>query len=359
MKIVTVLGTRPEIIRLSLIIKKLDSYSCHIVIHTGQNYDTNLHDIFMQELGVRKPDYYLDAKGSFAEQVAIILKKTEVILQKEKPDKFLVLGDTNSSLAAIIAKRLQIPVYHMEAGNRCFDDTVPEEINRRIIDHASDILLPYTQKSKENLLQEGIKGNRIFVTGNPILEVLNYFEKNIRKSNILEKIKIKKNNYFLVTLHRQENVDNPVRLTRFIDALNKISKNYTLPIIWSVHPRTKKMLEEKKYKIHKKVLLFKPFGLFDFIKLEKNAKCVLTDSGTVQEECSILHIPNVTLRDTTERPETLEVGSNIISGSEPESILKALAISMVKKSQWSPPIEYLQTNVSDVIVNILHSHYLP
>jgi len=359
MKIMTILGTRPEIIRLCLIIKKLDKVANQVLVHTGQNYDANLNEIFLKQLDVRKPDYWLGAKGSFGEQIAIILEKMEKIVRKEKPDRFLVLGDTNSSLAAIIVKRLGVKVFHMEAGNRCYDDRVPEEVNRRIIDHSSDILMPYTERSRANLLKEGIEGQRIYVTGNPIKEVLDNFEEEINQSKIIEKLKLKEKEYFLITLHREENVDRQERLLKFIKSFNQLAAKYRKPIIWSVHPRTRKRIDNlSKIKINKLIKLSEPLGLFDFVKLEKNAFCVLSDSGTVQEECCIFKVPNVTLRDTTERPETIEVGSNFLSGCEPITILKGVETVTGKERSWQPPKEYLAENVSDTVIKIVLSFYL-
>lgn len=359
MKIMTILGTRPEIIRLCLIIKKLDKYSNQVLVHTGQNYDFNLNEIFLNELGVRKIDYHLGAKGSFGEQIGTILKEIERIMLKEKPDRFLVLGDTNSSLAAIMAKRLGIMVLHMEAGNRCYDERVPEEVNRRIIDSSSHILMPYSERSRQNLIREGIPGEKIFVTGNPIKEVLDHFSNQIEKSLVLEKLKIEKNKYFLATLHREENVDDSERLRKFVSAFNLITAKYKLPFIWSVHPRTKKRLENRKLKLNKLIKASRPFGLFDFVHLEKNALCILSDSGTVQEEACIFQVPNVTLRDTTERPETIEAGSSILSGCEPLIILKAVEKAIRSSRDWSPPREYLYPNVSETVTKIILSYFKP
>lgn len=357
MKILTILGTRPELIRLNLIVKKLDKKCEHIIVHTGQNYDYTLDGVFLKELGIRKADYHLGARGTFAEEIATILSKLEEVIKKEKPDRFLVLGDTNSSIGAIVAKRLGIPVYHMEAGNRCYDDRVPEEVNRRIIDHSSDILMPYTYRSRENLLREGIPGYRIFVTGNPIKEVLDHYEKKINESSAFEKFEVTKNNYFLVTLHREENVDVVDRLKNFITAFEEIVKKYDMPLIWSVHPRTKKRMEENGIALKdKRIHLSEPLGLFDFIHLEKNAFCVLTDSGTVQEECSIFQMPTVTVRDTTERPETIDAGSNILSGNMPEDIVRCVETVTNSERKWKAPQEYLTENVSDTVINILMSH---
>ncbi len=357
MKVLTILGTRPEIIRLNIILKKLDALCEHIIVHTGQNYDVNLNDIFLQQLSVRKADYYLGARGSFAEEIGTILTGLEKIVRKEKPDRFLVLGDTNSSLGAIVTKRLGIPVYHMEAGNRCYDDRVPEEVNRRIIDHSSDILMPYTYRSRENLLREGIPGYRIFVTGNPIKEVLDAYKKPIDENQILSKFLLKEKKYFLVTLHREENVDEKERLMNFVTAFEKLVAEYQIPLVWSIHPRTKKRLEENGVKITNPLIhCSEPLGLFEFIKLEKNAFCVLTDSGTVQEECAIFQIPTVTVRDTTERPETIDAGSNILSGDDPNTIVRCVKTVTGSRRQWQAPQEYLVDNVSDTVINILFSH---
>jgi UDP-N-acetylglucosamine 2-epimerase (non-hydrolysing) len=359
MKIMTVLGTRPEIIRLSLIIEKLDKLYDHIFVHTGQNYDPNLNDIFFQQLGVRAPDTYLDAKGRFGEQVGVILSKSEQIMLGEKPDKFLVLGDTNSALAAIVAKRLGIPVYHMEAGNRCYDDRVPEEVNRRLIDHSSDVLMPYTERSRQNLLREGIPGQRIYVTGNPILEVIQHHEKQIASSDIFKILSIEPGGYFLITLHRAENVDGEQRLRQFTSALEQIQRRYGLPVIVSTHPHTRNKLQAFGISVdNPNIRLLEPFGFFDFVALEQKARCVLSDSGTVQEECAIFRVPNVTLRDVTERPETLECGSNILTGANPDLILDCVRTVLLRPPEWVPPAEYLAENVSQIVINIIAGfHY--
>jgi UDP-N-acetylglucosamine 2-epimerase (non-hydrolysing) len=354
MKIMTVLGTRPEIIRLSRIIEKLDNICDHILVHTGQNYSLNLNEIFFQQLGVRKPDLFLDARGSIGQQISTILSKIEELIMAEKPDKFLILGDTNSALSAFIAKRLSIPVYHMEAGNRCYDDRVPEEVNRRVIDHSSDILMPYTERSRQNLLQEGIPGRRIFVTGNPILEVIEHHNDQIMGSDIFKRLEIRLREYILVTLHRAENVDNEQRLRQFAEAFDKIQNQYKLPIIVSTHPHTRDKLQKFGIGINNsQIRLLEPFGFFDFVALEKSAFCVLSDSGTVQEECAIFKIPNVTLRDVTERPETLECGSNLLTGADPEQIMTCVEIAITKKGDWNPPEEYLVKNVSQTVISIL------
>jgi UDP-N-acetylglucosamine 2-epimerase (non-hydrolysing) len=357
MKIMTILGTRPEIIRLSKVIPKLDDVVNHVLVHTGQNYDHSLNEVFFNELNIRVPDYFLNIKGSFCEQMGQLFPSLESVIKKEHPDKILILGDTNSALSAIVAKKFSIPVYHMEAGNRCFDDRVPEEVNRRIIDHCSDILIPYTNNSKQNLINEGIDLKQIFVSGNPILEVIRSYESKIVSSIILDSLKILPKQYFLVTLHRSENVDVEERLNNFSDAFKQINRTYNLPVIVSTHPHTQKCIEGIA-KLDKKadVRYLPPFGMFDFVKLERNAKAVLSDSGTVQEECCIYKIPNVTLRDVTERPETIECGSNILSGANPEQILLCLDLVLSHEPNWEAPEEYLRLNVSNVIVNLLLGH---
>lgn len=355
MKIMTILGTRPEIIRLSRIIDKLDQFCDHILIHTGQNFDPNLSDIFFQQLNIRPPNYFLGVKGqTFGEQIGQIIAKSEEIMLKEKPDRLLILGDTNSCLSAIVAKRLGIPVYHLEAGNRCYDDRVPEEVNRRIIDHSSDILMPYTERSRDNLIKEGIENNRIYVIGNPIFEVIQYYDAAINQSHILEQLGISKGEYFLVTMHRQENVDIKERLLGLIESLEKLQLQYQKPIICSWHPRTKNWMERYHIAIeNKQIHLCEPFSFFDFIALERNAFCVLSDSGTVQEECCIFQVPNVTIRDVTERPETIECGSNILSGADSETVLRCIKAVLQQDRQWIVPAEYQVNSVSSTVVKIL------
>jgi UDP-N-acetylglucosamine 2-epimerase (non-hydrolysing) len=354
MKIMTVLGTRPEIIRLSRVIPLLDRHAKNVLVHTGQNYEKSLSDIFFQELGVRAPDYSLKCQSeNVTEQIGKIMVETEKVMRKERPDRLLVLGDTNSGLSAYVAARLGIPVYHMEAGNRCYDDRVPEEINRRVIDHCSNVLMPYTERSRANLLREGIAGNRIFVTGNPINEVLAHYDSSIEKNGVLDDLNLEKGKYFVATLHRAENVDIEPRLTSFIKSFNKVCEKYKMPLIWSVHPRTKSKLKKETKFDGNGVRIVPPLGLFEFIKLERNAACVLTDSGTVQEECCIFKVPNVTLRDTTERPETIEVGSNILSGAETESVLRCVDIVMNRPNEWTPPREYLVKDVSSTVQKIV------
>lgn len=356
MKIVTVLGTRPEIIRLSLIIKKLDQYTeKHTLVHTGQNFTYSLSDVFFKELGLRKPDYYLNKRQlSLGEQLGVMFSELEKILQKERPDKVLVLGDTNSALSAVLAERMNIPVYHMEAGNRCFDLNVPEEKNRRVIDSVCTFNLPYTPTSKSNLEKEGNPGHKTMVSGNPIYEVLEHYKDKITKSNILSDLNLRKGNYFLVTAHRAENVDDPKQLLEIFNGLNLVAKSFHRRLICSIHPRTKSRLQTNdQYKKHERVEFYEPFGFFDFIKLEQNALCALTDSGTVQEECCIFHVPTVTMRNTTERPETVECGSNTISGVNAVRIKESAAIMLNSPKDWKCPDGYLDPDVSNKVVKFL------
>jgi UDP-N-acetylglucosamine 2-epimerase (non-hydrolysing) len=355
-KILTVLGTRPEIIRLSRVIERLDAVcDSHVLVHTGQNFDPGLSDVFFSELGIRQPDVRLGVRASgFGDEVAQILARTDEVFERERPDRILVLGDTNSGLSAFMAKRKGIRVYHMEAGNRCFDDRVPEEVNRRVIDHSSDVLLPYTERSRSNLLREGIPSPRILVTGNPIYEVLCHYAKEIDASRVLERLGLETNGYFLATMHRQENVDDEARLRSMIDALTRVAREYGLPVVCSTHPRTRTKLDALRVAASEDHLrLEPPFGFFDFVALERAARLVLTDSGTVQEECSIFGVPAVTLRDTTERPETIECGSNVLSGVGPDDVLRCVGASLELAGTWSPPDGYLVENVSQPVIKIL------
>lgn len=355
MKVLTILGTRPEIIRLSLVINKLDQLCDHCLVHTGQNFDPKLSDIFFQELNVRKPDHYLQVEGKdFSEQVSKIIMLSGKVLAEENPDRILILGDTNSALSSIVAKRLGIPVFHMEAGNRCYDDRVPEEVNRRIIDHCSDIWMPYTERSRQNLLREGIPGDRIFVIGNPINEVIQHFDSKIQESEILKTLGLNPKEYFLVTMHRAENVDIQERLHQLTLTLDRLQKKYHLPIIVSTHPHTRKRMELLDIDLkNEKIHFSQPFGFYDFITLERNAKLVISDSGTVQEECSIMKVANVTIRDVTERPETIECGSNILSGANSDMILNCVNTVLNQEANWDAPIEYLENNVSTKVIKIV------
>lgn len=353
MKVLTVVGTRPEIIRLSRIIPLLDRMCDHILVHTGQNSDPQLSDVFFRDLAVREPDVHLGVTSSgFAEQAGAIVARMGAVLAEHRPDRLLILGDTNSGLSAIVAARMGIPVFHMEAGNRCLDDRVPEEVNRRIIDHSSTVLMPYTHRSKENLLREGIEIERIFVTGNPIREVLDAYKPAIARSGILGKLGVRPGEFLLVTLHRAENVDKADRLQRIIGALAAQGQKLWMPVLVSVHPRTADKMA--RFGLTGEGLrLLSPLGFFDFVALEKQARAVLTDSGTVQEECAIFGVPNVTVRDVTERPETVECGANMIAGSHPDDIDRALAVVLEAGGGWKAPAEYLATSVSMTVAKIL------
>jgi UDP-N-acetylglucosamine 2-epimerase (non-hydrolysing) len=360
MKVVTLFGTRPEIIRLSQVIQHLDRFCQQVLLHTGQNYDPNLSDVFFRELGLRSPDIYLGIQATgFADQVGQILARVGEVLAREKPDRLLILGDTNSGLGAIVAARMGIPVFHMEAGNRCYDDRVPEEINRRVIDHCSNVLMPYTHRSKENLLREGIERERIFVIGNPIYEVLNAYARQIEESDVLGRLDIQPGEYWLVTMHRAENVDDPRRLEHLLRGLALVADTFQQPMVVSLHPRTAdKMRRFGLDPESQRVRLLAPLGFYDFVRLERNARCVLSDSGTVQEECCIFRVANVTIRDVTERAETIECGSNILSGASPEMILRAAQVALASGHSWTPPAEYLEPNVSATVAKIVlgYSH---
>lgn len=350
-RVMTLLGTRPEVIRLSLIVRRLDTLCEQTVVHTGQNYDYSLDGVFFDELGVRAPDVHFGARGTFAEQLSTIFPAMERAILRFRPERLLVLGDTNSSVAAVVGKRMGVPVYHMEAGNRCRDDRVPEEVNRRVIDHASDVLMPYTERSRQNLLREGIPEERIFVTGNPIREVLDYYGEASSRSGVLQRLGVREGEYFLVTAHRQENVDVPGRLGPLVEeAFPALHQSYGCPVVVSTHPRTRAKLGTSSDRDGVRYL--DPFGFLDFLALERGARCVLTDSGTVQEECSILGVPCVTLRDSTERPETIEWGGNILSGVSPDSVLRCARIAM-ETDPGPPPPEYERGDVSATVCKIL------
>ena len=358
MKLMTVLGTRPEIIRLSRIIPTLDKLCDHILVHTGQNYDTRLSELFFSDLRLREPDIYLGVQADgIGEQIGQLLTGIEAAFRERKPERVLILGDTNSGLVSLVAKRMGIQVFHMEAGNRCYDDRVPEEINRRVIDHSSSILLPYTHRSKENLLAEGIRREQIFVTGNPIKEVLDYYAPQINASSILDDLGLETGGYFLVTAHRAENVDEEARLINLMTALAQLHKSYGKRVICSVHPRTSSKLNAiTSVPDMTGVELLKPFGFFDFVHLEQNAFCIVSDSGTVQEEACIFGIPNVTIRDVTERPETVETGSNILTDVDPDSVLQAVELVTSQPTTWNPPVEYMAGGVAQIVSRIVLGH---
>lgn len=357
LKVMTIMGTRPEIIRLSETIKRLDKYTNHILVHTNQNYDYELNKVFFEELNLRNPDYLLDVKSAtIGEQIGKILTQTEKVMIDEKPDAILILGDTNSALSCIVAKRLRIPIFHMEAGNRCFDDRVPEEINRRIVDHTSDVNLPYSEHARRNLLREGLSPENIFVTGSPMAEILKFNMEKIERSRILEELKLKKDNYFLISIHREENVDNPSNIKIILEALDLIAKKYGYPLAITTHPRTRRRIEELGMPDNDLFLFHKPFGIFDYVKLQKNAYCNLSDSGTIHEDAGIMGIPAVVVRESSERPEAFDTGNVILSGVNLLSIL--LSIDVVRKQyeesiNFKTPIDYQDLSVSDKVIRLI------
>jgi UDP-N-acetylglucosamine 2-epimerase len=336
LKVITVVGTRPEIIRLSRVIPLLDKYTEHITVHTGQNYDYELNEVFYKDLELRKPDYYLNVNTvSLGNVLGNTIIKIEEVLLKEKPEACLILGDTNSSIAAIMAKRMKIPIYHMEAGNRSFDINVPEEINRRIVDHVSDFNLVYTENSRRHLLSEGLQHRRIYVTGSPMYEVLNYYKDKIYSSKILEELKLNKKEYFIVSFHREENVDNEDNLRIILHTLNIVSHKFNLPVIVSTHPRTKKRLENLDFQISKLVQFIKPFGFFDYNNLQLNAKCAISDSGTISEESAILGFPAVTIRNSMERPEAMDYGTIILTGLFSDIVINSIDLAVEEFDKYN------------------------
>lgn len=360
LKVMTIVGTRPEIIRLSETIKACDRYFNHILVHTGQNWDYTLNQVFFEELGLREPDYYLSAAGSnLGETMGNILSKSYEVLQKEKPDALLILGDTNSCLSAISAKRLKIPIFHMEAGNRCFDQNVPEEINRKIVDHISDINLPYTEHSRRYLLSEGIRKEHIFVTGSPMTEVLHKNMKRIQASKVLEELGLEPGKYILVSAHREENIDNEENFLSLMNALNSIAEIYQIPIIYSTHPRSWKRIEESRFEFHPLIRKLRPFGFFDYNKLQLNSFCVLSDSGTLSEESAILGFPGVLIRTSTERPEVLDKGTVVIGGITEKDIVQAVELSRIMWDNGEKTVlanDYVDVNVSVKVVKIIQSY---
>jgi UDP-N-acetylglucosamine 2-epimerase len=355
-KITTILGTRPELIRLSLIIKRLDEVFEHRVVHTGQNSDLNLSELFFNELKIRKPDLYLDIDNStLGLFLGSLLPAIEIEFANNPPDAVVILGDTNSVLAGIIAKRKGIPVYHLEAGNRSFDQNVPEEINRRIVDHFADFNLAYTSNAKDNLLREGVHPRNIAVIGSPLCEVISYFSHEIESSKILKQLKVESSKYFLVSTHRQENVDDPTRLHGLIQSLNEIALRFSLPIVISTHPRTKSKLNTLNLEINPLLTFHQPFGFFDYCKLQKGARIVFSDSGSVSEESVILGFKAITIRDSMERPEALESGSIIMSGINRVGVLKSIEVIESGPVSISPPPEYLIPDTSTRVLNFITS----
>ena len=358
LKVMTILGTRPEIIRLSRVIALLDQNVEHKLVHTGQNYDYELNEIFFKEMEIPKPDYFLEVKtDSLGNMLGNILISIEKVLEKEKPDAVLILGDTNSSIAGILAKRMKIPLYHMEAGNRCFDENVPEEINRRIIDHISDFNLVYTEHARRHLISEGLPHRHIYLTGSPLKEVLDYYSDKINRSNILERLELEIGKYFLVSIHREENVDNSENLSKLVDALENIRKQYTYPVIVSTHPRTSKRLGNLAgFQPNPAIQFTKPFGFLDYNKLQKNAFCVLSDSGSISEESAILSFPAITMRNAMERPESLDSGNIMITGLDSDTILQSIeTVTSQHASGMIPviPLEYQISNVSQRVTNLI------
>jgi len=358
LKLMTILGTRPEIIKLCAVIKKADAYFNHVLVHTGQNWDYTLNEVFFKDLGLRAPDYYLDSVGKdLGETMGNIIAKSYEVLTKEKPDAVLILGDTNSALSAISAKRLKIPIFHMEAGNRCFDENLPEEINRKIVDHISDVNLAYTEHARHNMLAEGLKRERVFVSGSPMAEVIKEHKNNIDSSRILKELNLAKDKYFLVSAHREENIDNEKSFLSIMNSINFIAKYYDLPVVYSVHPRSKKSIDDRKFKFHKNVKTLKPFGFFDYNNLQKNALCVLSDSGTLAEESALLNFAGVSLRTSTERPEVLDKGSFIVGGITEQDILQAIELAIAIKDE--PHIlanDYSDINVSAKVIKLMQSY---
>jgi UDP-N-acetyl-L-fucosamine synthase len=362
LKIMTILGTRPEIIRLSRVMARLDDYTNHIIVHTGQNYDYELNEIFFEDLGVRRPDYFLGSGGgSLGETLGKILTETERTIEAERPDAVVVLGDTNSAISAIMARRMKVPVYHMEAGNRSFDRNVPEETNRKLVDHISDFNLVYTEHARRHLLSEGIHHRRIYLTGSPMREVLEHYRPQIVKSQILETISLTPRGYFIVSLHREENVDSSARLFQLAETLNALATQHNMPVIVSTHPRTRKRLEALKgFKPHPLVQYLKPFGFHDYNWLQMNSFCAISDSGTIAEEASMLGFPAITPRDAIERPEGLDVGCIIMTGLHRETIVDAVnavtsmfAARDVAGIPHPVPADYCITNTSERVVNLI------
>ena len=360
LKIITILGTRPEIIRLSAVMKCCDRYFRHIIVHTGQNWDYTLNQIFFENLGLREPDYYLDSVGKdLGETMGNIISKSYQVMEEVKPDAVLILGDTNSALSAISAKRLKIPIFHMEAGNRCWDWNVSEMINRKIVDHISDINLPYTEHSRRYLLSEGLDGKTIFVTGSPMREVLRDHRAEIEKSQVLEELGLEDGKYILLSAHREENIDNEENFMSLMGAVNHIAETYQMPVIYSTHPRSKKFIEQRQFQFHPLVRSLKPFGFLDYNKLQMNAYCVLSDSGTLSEESAMLGFPGVLIRTSTERPEVLDKGSIVIGGITGTTVEQALELAVAMRENQEEVMmaeDYTDENVSVKVVKIIQSY---
>ena len=360
MKVMTIVGTRPEIIRLSEVIKCCDKYFDHVFVHTGQNYDYTLNGIFYKDLDLREPDYYLDSVGNnLGETMGNIIAKSYELMLELKPEAVILLGDTNSALSAISAKRLKIPIFHMEAGNRCWDWNVSEMINRKIVDHISDINLPYTEHSRRYLLSEGIDGKTVFVTGSPMREVLGVHMDKSEASDVLERLSLEKGKYILLSAHREENIDNEENFISLMEAVNRIAENYQMPIIYSCHPRSKKHIEARGFKFHPLVQSLKPFGFSDYNKLQMNSYCVLSDSGTLSEESAMLNFAGVLIRTSTERPEVLDKGSVVIGGIKGDDVEQAMNLAVSMRENAEPYVmaeDYADTNVSVKVVKLVQSY---
>lgn len=360
LKVMVVVGTRPEIIRLSEVIKAVDKYFNLVLVHTGQNYDYTLNQVFFEQFGLKEPDYYLDSPGkNLGETVGNIIAKSYEVIYKEKPDALLILGDTNSCLAAYSAKRLKVPIFHMEAGNRCFDFNVPEEINRRVVDHISDINLAYTENARRYLINEGIKNDFLYVTGSPMTEVIHKNMKSIDSSDILTKLGLKEKDYFVVSAHREENIDIDKNFNELVDSLNAVAEKYKKKIIFSTHPRTAKKIKDNNIKFNKLIINMEPLGFFEYVKLQKHAYCVLSDSGTIPEESAIINFPGISMRNSTERPEALDAGSIVLGSVRKRDLLNSieLAVNSFEKGRINPVRDYQDENVSLKVVNIIQSYY--
>lgn len=361
MKVMSVVGTRPEIIRLSRVLAKLDEHCEHILVHTGQNYDFELNEVFFNDLGVRKPDYFLNAAGkNAAETIGQVIIKVDEVLEQVQPEAMLVLGDTNSCISALPAKRRKVPIFHMEAGNRCFDQRVPEETNRRIVDHTSDINLTYSTIARDYLLAEGLPADRVIKTGSPMFEVLNHYMEQIDASDVLQRLELNQGEYFVVSLHREENVDSPKQLAKLAETLNTVAESYDLPLIVSTHPRTRNRIEAQGLEFHKNIQLLKPMGFHDYNHLQKNAKAVLSDSGTINEESSIMNFSALNMREAHERPEGMEEASVMMVGLGVERVMQGLKVLESQPSGETRLLrqveDYSMPNVSDKVVRIIHSY---
>ena len=360
LKVLTVLGTRPEIIRLSRVLDALDRHTDHVLVHTGQNYDHGLNEVFFDQLQLRRPDHHLGVDtSSLGRVLGETLIKVEQVLLDERPDAVLILGDTNSSIAAVMAKRMQIPIFHMEAGNRCYDGNVPEEANRRLVDHTADYNLVYTEHARRNLLSEGIAPQRIVLTGSPLREVLDHYLVEIDASDALERLELAERGYFLVSAHREENVDDPGRLASLLEALDELAATYDVPVLVSTHPRTRKRIDLLNRTPDARVRFHEPFGFFDYVRLQMQAVCVLSDSGTISEESAMLGFPAVTLRDAIERPESVDSGGIVLTGVEKDAVLDGVRFAI---EEWTaglrprPPSEYAVANTSSIVVRTILSN---